>query len=126
MAQDQVAPFVKKMDEQHKFEPSVVQAMFENGFMGIEIDTELGGSGCNFLTTILTVEELSKVDPAVAAFVDIHNTLVNSLIIKVASEEQKKKYLPKLAQEYVSLSLGLPMFVYHYYNNFYCSPAVLL
>lgn len=113
MAQDQVAPFVKKMDEQHKFEPSVVQAMFENGFMGIEIDTELGGSGCNFLTTILTVEELSKVDPAVAAFVDIHNTLVNSLIIKVASEEQKKKYLPKLAQEYVSLSLGLSMFVYY-------------
>lgn len=90
------------MDEQHKFEPSVVQAMFDNGFMGIEIDTELGGSGCNFLTTILTVEELSKVDPAVAALVDIHNTLVNSLIIKVANEEQKKKYLPKLAQEYVS------------------------
>lgn len=100
VAQEQVAPLVKKMDDQHKFEPSVVQAMFDNGFMGIEIDTELGGSGCNFLTTILTVEELSKVDPSVAALVDIHNTLVNSLIIKVATEEQKKKYLPKLAQEY--------------------------
>lgn len=102
MAQEQIAPLVKKMDEQHKFEPSVVQAMFDNGLMGIEVDTEFGGSSCNFLTTILTVEEISKVDPAVAALVDIHNTLVNSLIIKVANEEQKKKYLPKLAQEYVS------------------------
>lgn len=102
MAQEQIAPFVKKMDENHKFEDSVVQAMFNNGLMGIEIDTELGGSGCNFLTTILTVEELSKVDPAVAALVDIHNTLVNSLVMKVATKEQKEKYLPKLAQEYVS------------------------
>uniref|UniRef100_A0A1A9VYL2 Short/branched chain specific acyl-CoA dehydrogenase, mitochondrial n=1 Tax=Glossina austeni TaxID=7395 RepID=A0A1A9VYL2_GLOAU len=100
LAQEQVAPFVKKMDENHKFEESVVKAMFENGLMGIEIDSELGGSACNFLTTILTVEELSKVDPAVAALVDIHNTLVNSLIMKVATKEQKEKYLPKLAQEY--------------------------
>uniref|UniRef100_A0A1A9WFH3 Short/branched chain specific acyl-CoA dehydrogenase, mitochondrial n=1 Tax=Glossina brevipalpis TaxID=37001 RepID=A0A1A9WFH3_9MUSC len=100
LAQEQIAPFVKKMDENHKFEGSVVKAMFDNGLMGIEIDSELGGSACNFLTTILTVEELSKVDPAVAALVDIHNTLVNSLIMKVATKEQKEKYLPKLAQEY--------------------------
>lgn len=91
------------MDEEHKFDPSVVNAVFENGLMGIEVEPDLGGSGCNFLTTILVVEELSKVDPAVAAFVDIHNTLVVSLMMKVGSEEQKKKYLPKLAQEYVSI-----------------------
>ncbi|XP_011181963.2 short/branched chain specific acyl-CoA dehydrogenase, mitochondrial [Zeugodacus cucurbitae] len=100
LAQEQIAPLVKKMDEEHKFDPSVVKAVFENGLMGIEVDPELGGSGCNFLTTILVVEELSKVDPAVAAFVDIHNTLVVSLMKKVGSEEQKNKYLPKLAQEY--------------------------
>lgn len=100
LAQEQIAPLVKKMDEEHKFDPSVMKAVFENGLMGIEVDPDLGGSGCNFLTTILVVEELSKVDPAVAAFVDIHNTLVVSLMMKVGSEEQKKKYLPKLAQEY--------------------------
>lgn len=70
--------------------------------MGLEIPTDLGGAGCNFMSTILTVEEVAKIDGAVAALVDIHNTLVNSLIIKVASEEQKKKYLSKLAQTYVS------------------------
>ncbi|ALC43834.1 CG3902 [Drosophila busckii] len=100
LAQDQILPLVKKMDLEHKFDPSVVKAVFENGLMGIEIDTELGGSGCNFLTNIIVVEELSKVDPAVAAFVDIHNTLVNSLMIKFGNAEQKAKYLPKLAQEY--------------------------
>lgn len=73
--------------------------------MGLEIPTDYGGTGGNFMTTILTVEEVAKVDGAVAALVDIHNTLVNSLIIKVASEEQKKKYLPELAQNYVSCYL---------------------
>lgn len=70
--------------------------------MGLEIPIEYSGAGCNFMSTILTVEEVAKADGAVAALVDIHNTLVNSLIIKVASEEQKQKYLPKLAQNYVS------------------------
>ncbi|KAH8332212.1 hypothetical protein KR074_009413 [Drosophila pseudoananassae] len=100
LAQDQIQPLVKKMDFEHKFDPSVVKAVFENGLMGIEIDTELGGSGCNFMTNIIVVEELSKIDPAVAAFVDIHNTLVNSLMIKFGNDAQKAKYLPKLAQEY--------------------------
>lgn len=70
--------------------------------MGLEIPTELGGTGTNFMTTILTVEEIAKVDGSVAALVDIHNTLVNSLIIKVGTKEQKEKYLPKLAQQFVS------------------------
>lgn len=71
--------------------------------MGIEIPTELGGTGSNFMTTILAVEEVAKVDGAVAALVDIHNTLVNSFVMKVATQEQKEKYLPRLAQQHVSL-----------------------
>lgn len=70
--------------------------------MGIETPTEYSGSGCGFLTMMLVVEELSRVDPAVAAYVDIHNTLVNSLFMKLGTEEQKKKYLTKLCTEYVS------------------------
>jgi len=99
-AQEEIAPLVKKMDTDHKFDPALIKSIFENGLMGIEVDSEMGGSGCNFMTTIVAVEELSKIDPAVAAFVDIHNTLVVSLMMKVGSEEQKKKYLPKLSQEY--------------------------
>lgn len=70
--------------------------------MGIEIDEKYGGVGSNFMMTVLIVEELSKVDPSVATLVDVHNTLVCSLIIKVANEEQKAKYLPILAQKAVS------------------------
>lgn len=70
--------------------------------MGMEIPEEYGGTGSNFMTTILAIEEIAKIDGSVAALVDIHNTLVNSFIIKVGSEEQKQKYLTKLAQNYVS------------------------
>lgn len=100
LAQEQILPLVRKMDDDHQFDPSVVKAMFDNGLMGVEVGDEYGGSGCNFMTMMLVVEELSKVDASVAAFVDIHNTLVNSLMIKLGTEEQKKKYLPKLCSEY--------------------------
>lgn len=102
LAKEEIAPHVKKMDENHLFEKSVIQALFDNGLMGLEIDTEYGGSGVNFLTTMLVVEELAKVDPAVAAFCDIHNTLVNNLMIKVANQKQKEKYLPLLAQKWAA------------------------
>ncbi|XP_057332572.1 short/branched chain specific acyl-CoA dehydrogenase, mitochondrial [Microplitis mediator] len=100
LAKEQIGPLVKKMEKEGKIDDGVLKQLFENGLMGLEISTDYGGSSCNFMTTILAVEELAKVDGAVAALVDIHNTLVNSLIIKVASEEQKAKYLPKLAQEF--------------------------
>lgn len=69
--------------------------------MGTEIPTEYGGSGCNFMTTVLVVEELSKVDPALAVLVDLQNTLINAVVIKLGTEEQKKKYLPRLATDMV-------------------------
>lgn len=75
----------------------------------MQVPTEYGGTGSTFMSTILAVEELAKVDGAVAAFVDIHNTLVNSLVIKVASHEQKLKYLTRLAQTDVSYN--------HYLNK---------
>lgn len=75
--------------------------------MGIEIPTDYNGTGCNFMTTIAIVEELSKVDPAVAALVDIHNTLVNSIMMKLGTEEQKKKYLPLLATKWVSFRIDV-------------------
>lgn len=70
--------------------------------MGMEIDTEYGGAGCNFMTTILAIEEISKVDPAVAVLVDIQNTLVNAVIKKLGTKDQKEKYLPRLAIDMVT------------------------
>lgn len=69
--------------------------------MGVEVPEEYGGAGQSFMILMLAVEELARVDPAVSALMDIHNTLVVSFMMKVASEEQKKKYLPILSQEKV-------------------------
>lgn len=69
--------------------------------MGIEIDPEYGGTGSSFFSTIIAVEELSKQDPSLAILIDLQNTLINSLIIKLGTPEQKKKYLTRLATDTV-------------------------
>ncbi|GFG28189.1 hypothetical protein Cfor_07838 [Coptotermes formosanus] len=66
--------------------------------MGIDIETEYGGSGLSFFASVLAVEEIAKVDPALSILIHIHNTLVNALIRKVGTAEQKQKYLPILTQ----------------------------
>nr|CAD7590064.1 unnamed protein product [Timema genevievae] len=99
LATHKIAPLVKKMDDECRLDPEVVQALFDNGLMGIEIGTEYGGTGFTFFSSILVVEELSKVDPSVSLYVDIHNTLVNALIMKIGTPEQKQRYLPRLAQD---------------------------
>lgn len=50
------------MDDENQLDPSVIQTLFDNGLMGIEVPSDYGGSECNFLTTMLVVEELSKVN----------------------------------------------------------------
>ncbi|XP_054010060.1 short/branched chain specific acyl-CoA dehydrogenase, mitochondrial-like [Hylaeus anthracinus] len=100
LAKEEITPIVRKMEKEGKIDDGLVRKLFESGLMGIEIPEKYGGSGFNFMATILAVEEVAKADGAVAALVDIHNTLVNSLISKVATEEQKAKYLPRLAQDY--------------------------
>ena len=69
--------------------------------MGIEIPEEYGGSGGTFFDSVLAVEMLSAVDPAVGVLVDVQNTLVASALLRWANEEQKKKYLPRLAADTV-------------------------
>ncbi|RZB38641.1 short/branched chain specific acyl-CoA dehydrogenase, mitochondrial-like, partial [Asbolus verrucosus] len=97
LAQDQVAPYVRDMEREGKFKQSVIDAIFNNGLMGIEIGTKYGGAGCNFMTTILCIEEISKVDPSLAVLVDIQNTLINNILMKFGTEAQKQQYLPLLA-----------------------------
>lgn len=101
LAKEEIAPLVRKMEKEGKIDDDVFRKLFENGLMGIEIPTKYGGTGSNFMSTILTIEEIAKVDASVSILVDIHNTLINSLIVKLGSEEQKRKYLPKLAQDSV-------------------------
>jgi short-chain 2-methylacyl-CoA dehydrogenase len=100
-ADAEIAPKVRAMDEAESMDPSVVESLFEQGLMGIEIPEEYGGAGMNFTAAIVGIEELARVDPSVSVLCDVHNTLVNTAILKWGSETMKKKYLPKLATETV-------------------------
>ena len=69
---------------------------------GVEIAAEYGGAHSSFMVCNLVIEELAKVDPAIAVCVDIQNTLNNALIMRHGTQEQKDKYLPRLATDTVS------------------------
>lgn len=102
LSKEQILPLVREQEKEGAIRPEVLKMLFDNGLMGIEIPTDYSGSGCNFMTTVQIVEELSKVDPSVGALVDIHNTLVNNVIMKLGNPEQKQKYLPRLATDMVA------------------------
>ncbi|KAH8808881.1 acyl-CoA dehydrogenase-like protein [Xylogone sp. PMI_703] len=109
-ANDVILPKVREMDEKENMDPTVVEQLFEQGLMGIEIPEEYGGAGMNFTSAIVGIEELAKTDPSVSVMVDVHNTLVNTAILKFASPELKKKWLPKLATDTVgSFCLSEPV-----------------
>ncbi|KAI9836989.1 MAG: hypothetical protein M1819_000638 [Sarea resinae] len=109
-AQDIIAPKVRDMDENEHMDPEVVEQLFEQGLMGIEIPEEFGGAGMNFTAGIVGIEELARVDPSVSVLVDVHNTLCNTAILKYGCQESKKKWLPKLATNTVgSFCLSEPV-----------------
>ncbi|XP_062330748.1 short/branched chain specific acyl-CoA dehydrogenase, mitochondrial-like isoform X2 [Osmerus eperlanus] len=98
-AQERIAPFVSKMDENSKMDDEVISSLFEQGLMGIEIDPEYGGTGSSFFSSILVIEELAKVDPSVAVLCDIQNTLINTLVAKLGTPAQKEQYLSRLSTD---------------------------
>jgi short-chain 2-methylacyl-CoA dehydrogenase len=105
-ARERIAPHVREMDEASVFRKDLLHEMFELGLMGIEIPEEYGGQGGNFFQAVLAVEALAAVDPSAAVIVDVQNTIANNVIIRWGNEEQKRRYLPKLARDTVA-SFGL-------------------
>lgn len=73
--------------------------------MGIDVDPKYNGTGSTFFTTMLVIEELSKVDASVGAMVEVHNSLVVETFNKYANEEQKMTWLPRLSNDMVSLMI---------------------
>jgi alkylation response protein AidB-like acyl-CoA dehydrogenase len=100
-ARERIGPKVSEMDRQSALAPGLVSALFELGVMGVEIPPEFGGAGSSFFNAILAVEALAKVDPAVSVVVDVQNTLVENAVLRWGNADQKARYLPKLASEWV-------------------------
>jgi len=82
-------------------DPELIPQLFELGLMGIEIPEEFGGAGASFFTSVLIVEELSRIDGSVGVLVDVQNTLVNNALLRWGTEETKQKYFPQLAEKKV-------------------------
>ncbi|HSH46756.1 MAG TPA: acyl-CoA dehydrogenase [Longimicrobiales bacterium] len=96
-ADEQISPLAPEMDRNAAMDRDLIQALFELGLMGIEIPEEHGGAGASFFTSVLVVEELSRVDPAVGVLVDVQNTLVDTAIMRYGSGDQRSRFLPRLA-----------------------------
>src|SRR5256714_1782521 len=100
-AEEKIRPLVREMDEKGVFERSLIDQFFQLGLMGIEISEKYGGSAGTFFEAILAVEEMSRVDASAGVVVDVQNTLVNNALVRWATREQKKKYLPRMAADTV-------------------------
>jgi alkylation response protein AidB-like acyl-CoA dehydrogenase len=100
-ARERLEPRVAGMDEHGAFDETIVPGMFELGVMGIEIPGSYGGAESSFFNAILAVQGLARVDPSVAVLVDVQNTLVNNAVLRWGNDEQKARYLPKLASSWV-------------------------
>lgn len=96
-AQSEIAPLVRSMDEEAKFDSALLRKLHELGLMGIQVPEEFGGAAGTLFEAVLAVEEISAVDPAIGVLVDVQNTLVINALLRWGNNAQKKQYLPALA-----------------------------
>ncbi len=96
-AETEVKPLAQEVDEKHEFPRGTVEKMAKAGFLGIPVPKEYGGQGCDPLTYVMCVEELSKVCGTTGVIVSAHTSLCVDPIQTYGTEEQKQKYLPDLA-----------------------------
>jgi alkylation response protein AidB-like acyl-CoA dehydrogenase len=96
-AKEHIQPYIMEWDESQKFPIEVFKKLGELGFMGVLVPEEYGGAGFGYFEYVTAIVEIAKVDGSVGLSFAAHNSLCTGHILQFASEEQKKKYLPKLA-----------------------------
>lgn len=96
-AEQHIRPNIMKWDETQEFPIEVFKKLGEMGMMGVLVPTEYGGSGLGYNEYVTVVSEISKVDPSIGLSVAAHNSLCTGHIMQFGNEEQKSKWLPKLA-----------------------------
>jgi len=95
-AEREIKPVAKELDEKQQFSVDITQKMGEIGLFGMLVSEEYGGQGLDYLSYIIAVEELARVDGSQAATIAAGNSLGLNPIFYYGTEEQKKKYLPQL------------------------------
>lgn len=97
LAKEQIEPHVKTMEDKGEILPEIRDLLFQNGLYGIEIPSEYGGTGANFFSSIVAIEEMSKICSVMGGQVDLQNTVVNTLLLHNGSKTHKDEFCPKLA-----------------------------
>lgn len=101
-AEKNIRPYIMEWDEEQIFPIPLFKKLGEMGFMGVLVPEEYGGSGLGYHEYVTVIEEISKADPSIGLSVAAHNSLCTNHILTFGNEEQKKKWLPKLATaEYI-------------------------
>tara|TARA_R110000868_G_scaffold410038_2_gene696961 strand:+ start:1410 stop:2555 length:1146 start_codon:yes stop_codon:yes gene_type:complete len=97
-AEQHIRPNIMKWDESQEFPVEIFKQLGEMGLMGVLVPEEYGGSGLSYFEYVTAIKELSKVDPSIGLSMAAHNSLCTNHILMFGNEEQKQKYLPKLAR----------------------------
>src|SRR4029450_11878658 len=97
-AESEIRPYVIEWDEAQQFPMDLVPKLASLGLMGVQLPEEYGGAGLSAVDYCICIEELARVDPAVALSVAAHNGLCSSHIFLFGNEQQKQKYLPPLTR----------------------------
>lgn len=97
-AEEVIRPRAKELDEKEEFSYEITAAMADMGFLGAFIPQEYGGSGLDYVSYIILVEEISRIDGSQGATVAAHNSLGTGPLYYYGNEAQKKKYLPEISQ----------------------------
>ncbi len=95
----EVAPLAQKIDHEGKIPQDLINKLYEFGFMGSYIPEEYGGAGMNYSSYAIIVEEISRGCGSTGVLISAHTSLCMWPILSFGTEEQKKKYLPRLASE---------------------------
>lgn len=100
-AETEIYQKAKELDEKEEFSYELTQGMADLGLLGALIPEEYGGAALDYVSYIIAVEEIARIDGSHGATIAAHNSLGTGPLIQFGNEEQKKKYLPKLAEGYL-------------------------
>src|SRR6202020_3638196 len=96
-AEAEIGPHVLEWDENQTFPLETIKKAGELGYMGAIFPEELGGAGLGYIEYSIIIEELSRVDGSVGIIVAAHTSLCSNHIFKMGSQEQRQRYIPRLA-----------------------------
>lgn len=106
-AESVIKPVARELDKQEKFSLELTQQMAEMGLCGMTVSQEYGGQGMDYLSYIIAIEELSRIDGSQAATIAAHNSLGTGPLFKFGTQAQKEKYLPRLCSGEALWAFGL-------------------